>query len=171
VTDGDDFSDAARLRPAAMRAAAFFGLWVVLSGIGTADLAPGVAAALAASWVSLHLLPPAGKRPRLLPLVRLALRFLCQSAVAGADVARRALDPRLPLCPGFVVYPVGLPRGPAQNMFSSLMSLLPGTVPIGSDERGGVLVHCLDVGQPVGDQLAAEEALFAEVIGKAGGDD
>jgi multicomponent Na+:H+ antiporter subunit E len=48
-----------------------------------------------------------------------------------------------------------------------LMSLLPGTVPSGSDERGRVLIHCLDVEQPVAAQLAAEEALFVRAIGEA----
>ena len=93
------------------------------------------------------------------------LRFLYQSVIAGADVARRALDPRLPLRTGFVVYPVGLPEGPARNAFASLMSLLPGTVPTGTDDSGGLLIHCLDVGQPVAAQLAEEEALFVRAIG------
>jgi multicomponent Na+:H+ antiporter subunit E len=52
-------------------------------------------------------------------------------------------------------------------MFTSLMSLLPGTVPTGSDEKEGLLVHCLDVEQPVLAQLAAEEAIFAGVIAEA----
>jgi multicomponent Na+:H+ antiporter subunit E len=95
------------------------------------------------------------------------LRFLRQSVVAGIDVARRALDPRLPLHPGFVVYPVGLPRGPARNMFTTLMSLLPGTVPTGSDETGELLIHCLDTEQPVAAQLTMEEEVFARVIAEA----
>jgi multicomponent Na+:H+ antiporter subunit E len=98
------------------------------------------------------------------------LRFLCQSVVAGVDVARRALDPRLPLNPGFVLYAVRLPPGPRRNTFTALMSLLPGTVPTGSAE-GGLLIHCLDVGQPVAAQLAEEEALFARVVEDLQGDD
>jgi len=100
-------------------------------------------------------------------LAELALRFLHQSVIAGLDIARRALDPRLPLRPGFVIYPVGFPPGPARNMFTTLMSLLPGTVPTGSDEHRGVLIHCLDVEQPVIRQLAAEEDVFARVIAEA----
>jgi multicomponent Na+:H+ antiporter subunit E len=50
------------------------------------------------------------------------------------------------------------------------MSLLPGTVPTGSAE-GGLLIHCLDVGQPVAAQLAEEEALFARVVEDLQGDD
>jgi multicomponent Na+:H+ antiporter subunit E len=55
-------------------------------------------------------------------------------------------------------------------MFTTLMSLLPGTVPIGSEEKEDLLIHCLDVEQPVTTQLAAEETLFAAVIGKSRSD-
>jgi multicomponent Na+:H+ antiporter subunit E len=88
---------------------------------------------------------------------------LGQSIVAGADVARRALDPRLPLRPGFVAYPVYFPPGTARNVFTALTSLLPGTVPAG-DERGQLVYHCLDVDQPVLSQLAAEEAALSEAL-------
>jgi multicomponent Na+:H+ antiporter subunit E len=107
---------------------------------------------------------------RLVALARLALRFLHQSVIAGADVARRALDPRLPLSPGFVVYPVGLPPGPGRNMLTTLMSLLPGTVPTGRDREDRLLIHCLDIEQPITAQLTAEEVRFVQVIGRRPGD-
>jgi multicomponent Na+:H+ antiporter subunit E len=151
-------------RPAALRALGFLVLWVIVTGGNSADLVVGGLAALAATWASLHLLRPSTGRVRPAAFARLVLRFLHQSIVAGVDVARRALDPRLPLNPGFVLYPVRLPAGPRRNMFTALMSLLPGTVPTGSAESGGLLIHCLDVGQPVAAQLAEEEALFARVI-------
>ena len=157
-------------RPPVVRALGFLVLWVILTAGSRADLGAGAVAALAATWASLRLLPPDTSRVRPVALIRLALRFLRQSVVAGIDVARRALDPRLPLHLGFVVYPVGLPSGPARNMFTTLMSLLPGTVPTGSDERGRILIHCLDVEQPVAAQLAAAEALFVRVVGEARGD-
>jgi multicomponent Na+:H+ antiporter subunit E len=103
-------------------------------------------------------------------LVRFALRFLGQSVVAGADVAWRALDPRLPLRSGFVVCPMRLPQGQARNTFCALASLVPGTVPAGPDESGGLLVHCLDVGQPVAAQLAVEEGLLARALGMRSSD-
>ena len=153
--------------PAVVRAVGFFVLWIMLTGGNPADLGAGDVAALAATWASLRLLPPSTSRVRPLALPRLVVRFLHQSVVAGVDVARRALDPQLPLHPGFVVYPVGLPRGPARNMFTTLMSLLPGTVPTGSDEKAGLLIHCLDAKQPVAAQLAAEEEVFTRVIAEA----
>jgi multicomponent Na+:H+ antiporter subunit E len=143
--------------------AAFLGLWLVLAGADPSDLPVGIAAAVAATWTSLRLMPPGGSRPSPVALAGLALRFLYQSIVAGADVARRALDPRLPLHPGFVAYPVGFPPGPARNAFATLTSLLPGTVPAG-DEDGKLVYHCLDVDQPVMSQLAAEEAALARAL-------
>jgi multicomponent Na+:H+ antiporter subunit E len=55
-------------------------------------------------------------------------------------------------------------------MFTTLMSLLPGTVPTGSDKTGGLLIHCLDVEQPVAAQLASEERLFVRAMGGVRGD-
>ena len=155
------------LSSAMVRTAGFFALWIMLAGRDTtADLIAGAVAAAAAAWASVRLFPPAPRGLRLSVLARLTPRFLYHSLIAGADVARRALDPRLPLRCGFVLYPVRLPRGPERQAFTSVMSLLPGTVPTGANERGELLVHCLDVGQPVTAQLAAEEALFARAFGK-----
>lgn len=171
MTGAGGFADPMPLRSAAMRAAGFFVTWVILSGDGgAADLLLGVPAATVAAWTSLRLLPAGGSRARPQALFGYALRFLGQSVIAGADVARRALDPRLPLNPGFVRYPVSLPPGPARNAFTALMSLLPGTVPIGPDEGGALVIHCLDVVQPVTAQLAGEEALLVRLIGGPPGD-
>jgi multicomponent Na+:H+ antiporter subunit E len=112
----------------------------------------------------MKLLPPGGSRWSLSAAARLALRFLYKSVVAGADVARRALAPSLPLRLGFVTYPVRLAPGAARNTFCTLSSLLPGTLPVGSDQRGALLIHCLDTGEPIIAQLSEEEALLTRVL-------
>jgi multicomponent Na+:H+ antiporter subunit E len=53
--------------------------------------------------------------------------------VAEWDVGVRALSPRLPVRPGFVVYPVAFPPGVTRNVFTTLTSLLSGTVPAGEE--------------------------------------
>ena len=159
-----------RFRTVVSRAVGFFVLWTIFTGGSPTDLLAGAVAVSMATWASLRLLPPGTSGVRVPALFRLVQHFLCQSVVAGVDVARRALDPRLPVAPGFVSYPLGLQPGPARNMFTSLVSLLPGTVPIGVSENGGLLIHCLDAGQPVAAQLSAEEALFATVVGRSRGD-
>jgi multicomponent Na+:H+ antiporter subunit E len=113
-------------------------------------------AAAAATCTSLRLLPPQPGRMRLTGLLSLIPHFLWKSVVAGVDVARRALDPRLPLRPGFVACRVGFAPGPARNAFAAMTSLLPGTVPC-AEEDGALVYHCLDIGQPVLEELAEEE--------------
>jgi len=147
------------------RAAALFALWLLLTGAAPGDLAAGAVAAAVASWASLRLLPPGARRADPLALAAIALRLPRQSLVAGADVAWRALQPRLPIRPGYVSHPLRLPPGPARGVFCALTSLLPGSVPSGADERGALVVHCLDVAQPVAAQLAADEARLARALG------
>lgn len=141
---------------AAWRAVWFLCFWFVLGGVNLIDLPAAAGAVALATWMSLHLLAPAASRRSPRAIAQLASLFLCQSVIAGADVARRALDPRLPLRPGFVVYPIGLPPGAARNIFATLTSLLPGTVPTG-EANGQLVYHCLDIDQPVLAELAAEE--------------
>jgi multicomponent Na+:H+ antiporter subunit E len=156
---------AAAARPATLRVAGLFLLWIVLSDGARGGLLPGIAAALAAAAISLRLLPPSGGRLRAAPLVEFAVRFLGKSLIAGVDVGRRALDPRLPVNPGLLRYPVGVPRGALRNTLTILTGLLPGTVSIGPDERDRLVVHCLDLRRPNAEQLAVEEALLVRVMG------
>lgn len=150
-------------RVAALRAAFFLCLWLVLAGADPTDIPAAAAAIVAATWTSLRLLEPSRSRRSVPALAQLALLFLYQSVVAGVDVARRALDPKLPLRPGFLVYPTGLSRGMRRNVFTTLTSLLPGTVPTG-EENGQIVYHCLDIGQPVVAELAAEEAALVRAL-------
>ena len=56
-------------------------------------------------------------------------------------------------------------QGTAQSAFCTMTSLLPGTLPCGTDASGAVVIHCLDVTQPAVAQLAAEEASFVRALG------
>ena len=147
------------------RATGLFGLWLVLTGAESGDLLIGAVTAAAATWTSVRLIPRGTVRATPAALPAIAVRLLGQSIVAGVDVARRALDPRLPIRPGFVSHPLRTPPGLIRDAFCALASLLPGTVPSGSDEDGVLLVHCLDVGQPVLAQLAEDEARLARALG------
>jgi len=154
-----------------LRAGGFLMVWIALIGWKPLDLAVGMLTAAAAAWLSLHLQPPQNRTGRvtLVALLRLAGHFLRQSVVAGLDVARRAFDPRMPLQPGFVPFALSFPPGPARNVFASWTSLMPGTVPV-ADDGEVLLYHCLDVGQPIAEQLGVEEALLAPLLHGARGD-
>jgi multicomponent Na+:H+ antiporter subunit E len=154
-----------------VRTAGFFGFWLILFGLGPGNFVVAALAAVGTTWVSLRLLPPGQFKVRPVALTAFVLHFLYKSIAAGIDVAWRALDPRLPLRPGFVVYHTHLPPGLTRSAFCAETSLLPGTLPCGPHERGGLAIHCLDITQPVVEQLAAEEALFTRALGGSRGDD
>jgi multicomponent Na+:H+ antiporter subunit E len=152
------------LPAAVVRAALLFGLWVVIDqSAKPGNLVLGALTAAGATRLSLWLQPPASGHVRIFALLALLPRFLWQSLLAGIGVAVLAFHPRLPLRPGFVRYPVGLPRGSARNAFELISSLLPGSVPTDEDETS-IEYHCLDLGQPVVEQLAAEEQAYAAAL-------
>jgi multicomponent Na+:H+ antiporter subunit E len=152
------------MKVVAARFGFFLGVWLMIADWKEEDLPVGFAASALALWISLSLLPPANIRPRLAPLAKLTLRFLSLSIVAGIDVARRALLPRLDLRPGFVAVPFTLPAGIARNALLAYSSLQPGTLPT-SAEGETLQLHGLDISQPIAASIQADEALFEKAIG------
>jgi multicomponent Na+:H+ antiporter subunit E len=155
-----------RWNAAISRGLLFLIFWLALSRGNPDDLAAGLATTIVATWASLHLLPPRSSRFSLIALMTFAWRFLYQSIAAGIDVAWRALDPRLPLRTGFLTYQPRLSLGPERYAFRTVASLLPGTLPVGTDQDGALIIHCLDVSQPVLEQLAEDEAIFRRALGE-----
>jgi multicomponent Na+:H+ antiporter subunit E len=145
------------------RFAFFLCVWLIVANWKIADLPVGVAASTLALWISLALVPRGDVSLRLVPLAVLAFRLVSFSIVAGIDVARRALLPRLDLNPGFVAVPLTLEPGTSRNAFLVYQSLQPGTLPTGA-EGDELQVHCLDTSQPVVESVAADEALLKKAI-------
>jgi multicomponent Na+:H+ antiporter subunit E len=161
---------ASRARAGWTRAALYFVLWLLLlPSAKAADVGLGLATAAAAAWISLRLSPPETGGVRIGALLLRMPAFLWASVRAGIDVARRAFAPSLPLKPGFVIYPTALPNGHARNGFTSIASLLPGTVATGS-EGEAVCFHALDVSQPVVEQLREDELRYAPALVVGQGD-
>ena len=155
-------------RATAIRFACFFLLWLAISGLDLKALPVAAAAAAAATWLSLRLLPASAAPVRPAAAIAFGLDFLRLAFLSGLDVARRALRPNMDLQPGFVAAPLRLEPGAARDAFLALASLLPGTLPTGvedSDPRR-LILHGLDTRQPVAEELAAEEALFMRTIGR-----
>jgi multicomponent Na+:H+ antiporter subunit E len=152
------------LFPAVWRGTGYFLLWMLLmQSLERADLAVGVLASVGATLASLRVLPPSSGGLRLGRLLALLPHFAWESALAGVDVARRALHPGMPLRPGFVTCPLGFPPGFARNTFATITSLLPGSVAAGEVE-GEIVYHCLDTTSPVVEQIWQEERLLARAL-------
>ncbi|ANB01530.1 Na+/H+ antiporter subunit E [Ectothiorhodospira sp. BSL-9] len=138
-------------------------LWWVLTEGDPGSWTLGVPLAVLAALSVFAL--PAGRPYRIAwrQVVPFGLNFFWQSLVGGLDVSRRAFSPRLPLRPGFIDYPVTLPRGPALTFFMIVISLLPGTLSVGL-HRDCVHVHVLDLGLDVQGSLADLERRVARLF-------
>lgn len=95
------------LRSAA-RLVLFAFLWWVLTEGDTGALPAGALAVPIATAASLRLLPATGWCWSPAGLVSFVVRFLWLSLRGSLDVALRALDPRLPLAPRLLDYPLRL---------------------------------------------------------------
>jgi multicomponent Na+:H+ antiporter subunit E len=141
----------------------------VIAGGDAEDLVPGLGAAALAAWTSLRLMPPdpVGGSVRWLATLRLFARFVRVSVLAGFDVARRALAPRMRLNPGYVHYRPQLPPSDARSLFLAMTSQMPGTIPSGTEPSDTITYHCLDASQSVAIDLAEEEARLIVALGGA----
>jgi multicomponent Na+:H+ antiporter subunit E len=125
----------------ARRIALFAALWWILTDGVAASWLIGAPIVLLAAWLSRSLWadPPLS----MLGVVRFVPYFTYQSLVGAADVARRALQPKMPLYPGLVRHRLRLPPGVARVSLANVVSMLAGT--LSADIEGDELViHALD---------------------------
>jgi multicomponent Na+:H+ antiporter subunit E len=141
----------------------YTGTWWVLTK-GAADSWPvGIPAVLAAIYADLNLFGPDNTRCSWRGLIAFVLFFLKSSIYSGMDVVRRVYDPRLPLDPAMVEYPLRLTSSAARNLFICTVSLLPGTLST-AIEGHKLVIHALDVGRPVEHELNIIENRVAAVF-------
>lgn len=91
---------------------------------------------------SLLFVPPGSWKFRLMGLISFLPYFLYQSLVAGWDVSKRALSPRLPVSPSVIRYPLTLRSRAGRIFLVWIVSMLPGTASIALDAEY-LTVHLL----------------------------
>lgn len=101
-------------------------LWYGLAG--AKDWMAGIAVVAAGIFVSRTLAPMQQPRFSLPGLLHFLGYFLAASLSGGFDIARRALDPRLPLEICSQKHFFRLPPGQGRTVFTATVSLLPGTL-------------------------------------------
>lgn len=153
--------------------------WVLVEGSGYAPWL-GVVAAVLAVLTSFWLVGPGQYPLRLWRVPGFAVNFLVRSVVAGVDVARRTLNPSLPLYPAMIHYQTRLPAGLPRLTLVNLISLMPGTLvaeTAGVAERGAaefegsrLSIHCLDHRQDLHRDLAKAERQVALLFGLQAGE-
>jgi multicomponent Na+:H+ antiporter subunit E len=154
------------LAPALSRATLFAVLWLLLSGGVMDGWAYGAAAAALAAWLSLRLYTPGQPRVRVWRAAVFAPMLLVRGFLGGLDVARCALDPRLPVRPGWTVLRLRRQFAPANVLLGGVISILPGSLAAGPDE-GTMNVHMLNAESAASDSLAQEERRVHWLFGLA----
>ena len=141
-------------------------VWLGLNGPDLASWLIGAPAILAASALVMRF---PRHRPLDLRWARLpgfALFFFRQSVLGGWDVARRVLERRPRIDPGYVVYETTLPTGPARRFYVGVISVLPGT--LATDVEGDrIVVHTIDVKAKPEAALGELEAQVARIFADA----
>jgi multicomponent Na+:H+ antiporter subunit E len=132
------------------------GSWVlgapaIIGGTALAATVPGTARA-----------PDTRARLSATGALRFAGWFAWQSVMGASDVAWRAMQPRLPIAPGFRTHVTTLPAGTARTLFANCITLLPGTLTADIDGPN-LTIHMLDRRQNLTADLGALEARVAGI--------
>lgn len=151
--------------PGILRRGSLFALvwWIVVEG-EAGSLWIGAPAVLVATMTSVLLHSPA----TLLwyELFRFVPFFLIHSLIGGADVAWRAIHPRMPIAPHFIKYPIQLPSGLPRVFMANTVSLLPGTLSVDL-ASSYLMVHVLAERNDVVSELSKLEQRVAALFGVA----
>lgn len=139
-------------------------LWLGLNGADWSSWIVGGPVVIAATWISLKLLPAIPWHWSVGGALAFAGFFLRESLRGGWDVACRALSPKLALSPAILCVPFHLPPGAARLFFCSAISLLPGTAVVAIAENN-LCVHALDGSPRVEAELRELESRVAALFG------
>lgn len=152
------------MRAVVWRGALFALLWWALTDGRPGSWGVGAVAVLAATGLSLRLLPPVPTYVSRIGLVRFLFFFVHQSLRSGVQVAWFAVRPRLALRPGVHEISLRLPEGISRVLLANTMSLLPGTLSVELEGRR-LCLHVLDETAPTEAEVRTAESRLAQMLG------
>lgn len=152
------------VRAALWRSALFALLWWALTDGRADSWGVGAVSILAASILSLRLLPPLPTYVSRIGLLRFVVFFFDQSLRGGIQVAWFALRPRMGLRPGIHEIRLRLPEGVSRVLLANTLNLLPGTLSVGL-EGNRLWLHVLDRQTPTEAEVRRAEIRVAHMLG------
>ena len=154
----------ATVRAALLRAVVFAALWWVLTDGGGGVLFAAVLVPLAVA-ASLALLPAGASGVSPWGLLRFVPFFLWASLRGGIDVARRTLDPRMPIAPALREFELRAHGDRERVLVAAVLSLMPGSVSV-AVEGARLRLHVLDHRLPIERTVRDVERRVAAVFGR-----
>ncbi len=140
-------------------------LWLALTGGAEGAWIYGAVAAVAAGALSLGLYPADRQGVQIWRAALFAPTLLARGFLGGLDVARRAIDPRLPIQPGWIRFRLGNRNDEANALLGGVISVLPGTLSAGPQD-GQMDVHVLNSSGFDLAELATEERRVLGLFGR-----
>jgi multicomponent Na+:H+ antiporter subunit E len=138
--------------------------WILTEGDPTSWTigAPTVALAV---WVS-HRSAASAAAPmlRVRAIPGFALFFASRSLLAGLDVARRTVSPKLPIAPRLLAMPTTLPAGLPRVLLVAVLSLMPGSLGVSLEDEQ-IVLHVLDAREDVMSDVRRTETRIARLFG------
>ena len=147
-----------------VRLVAFSTFWLALTGGAMDALYYGAPAVLLTTSISLALYPATQPGIRLWWAVLYVPHLLLRGFLGGLDVARRVLDPRLPVRPGWHRVPLLTNIAEVNAVLGGVVSVLPGSLAAGI-RNGALEVHMLDTEDFNLRSLQAEERRVLRLFG------
>lgn len=146
------------------RLVAFSAFWLALTGAAVDALYHGLPVVLLATWISLVLYPAGRPGIRLWWAVPYVPHLLLRGFWGGLDVARRVLDPRLPVRPDWRRVPLLTNIAEVNAVLGGVVSVLPGSLAAGT-RSGALEVHVVDTEDFDRRSLEAEERRVLRLFG------
>jgi len=132
--------------------------WASVTGsFGLANLLFGFVLGAVVLWLIREQIGTRGYLGRSLRIVNLIFLFIYELIMSAVKVAWIVVQPRMPLSPGIIAYPLRVNRDFEITLLANLITLTPGTLSVDvSDDRQTLYIHAVDVPDP--DQLKRDIA-------------
>ncbi len=125
-----------------------FIIWVLMAGISTNELILGAIVCITLSYVLTNYMNiefDLFQIPKIVVfLVTYIPTLFIELVKANIDVAKRVLNPSLPINPGIVKVPTEIKNEYGKLILANSITLTPGTISIDADDDC-IYVHCIDV--------------------------
>ena len=141
----------------------FCGIWFILSKADLSSWPFALPTILISTWISLCLVGPGDHLLKPVVLLRYLPLFVWKSIASGFDVMVRVLNPRLPIHPGLVHYPLTITHEGARVLLANCITLLPGTISARLNDDH-LIIHTLDTTLPVHARINRLERKIADMF-------